>query len=143
MLWSSVPGGGKRIFFREGRALLGEAMKTAFDDCWYWVDAFVKHLQGNRDYAAWRLNAMPMVAAARQEATFVTFPDIRATGLTSQQFTDYMFEKQRVALVPGTVKWFGPGAEGHVRLCYSTSRAILREGLDRIETGIHAIAAAR
>ena len=115
------------------------AMKTAFEDCWYWVDAFVAHLQTNRDILVDRFASMPLIHADRQEATFVTFPDIRETGLSSQGFVDYMKDKQKVALVPGTVKWFGPGGEGRVRLCYSTSHAILHEALDRIEEGLNDI----
>jgi len=112
------------------------AMKTAFESCFYWVDAFVEHLQHNRDYIYERFSKMPLIEPTRQEATFVTFPDISATGLSSQEFYDYMFQEQKVALVPGTVQWFGPGAEGHVRLCFSTSHGILEEGLDRIEAGL-------
>lgn len=119
------------------------AMKTAVEKCWYWVDAFVEHLQGNRDYLMDRFVKMPLIKAAKQEATFVTFFDIKGTELTSQEFVDYMREKQKVAMVPGTVKWFGPGGEGSVRLCYSTSRAILKEALDRIEEGVFRIANGR
>lgn len=119
------------------------AMKTAVEDCWYWVDAFVEHLQTNRDYLVERFAKMPLVKAARQEATFVTFFDVKETGLSSQEFVDYMFEKQKVAMVPGTVKWFGPGGEGSVRLCYSTSHGILKEAMDRIEEGLIRIAGSK
>jgi bifunctional pyridoxal-dependent enzyme with beta-cystathionase and maltose regulon repressor activities len=30
-------------------------------------------------------------------------------------------------------RWFGPGSEGHVRICFATSRAILKEAFDRME----------
>ena len=116
------------------------AMKTAFEKCYYWVDAFTQHLQNNRDYLFDRLNKMPLIKAYKQEATFVSFPDISATNMPAQQFADFMLQKQKVALVPGTVKWFGPGAEGHIRICYSTSHAILKEALDRFEAGIREIA---
>ncbi|GHU74337.1 putative aminotransferase YugH [Clostridia bacterium] len=116
------------------------AMEAAFENCFYWVDAFVAHLQRNRDYIYERFAAMPLIKATKQEATFVTFPDIRATGLTSTEFVAKMREEQKVALVPGTEFWFGPRAEGYVRLCYSTSRAILTEALDRIEAGLVRIA---
>ncbi len=112
------------------------AMKTCFDECFDWVDAFCRHLQGNRDYLHQRLSQMPFVDAHRQEATFVSFIDISSSGLSSQEMVDYLHEKYHVLLVPGTEYWFGPRAAGHVRLCYSTSRAILKEGLDRIERAL-------
>ena len=116
------------------------AMKTAVTDCWYWVDAFVERLQSNRDYLVERMIAMPLLHAPKPEATFVSFFDVRETGMSSQQFADYSKEHCKVALVPGTVKWFGPGGEGNVRLCYSTSHAILKEALDRIEAGMQELA---
>lgn len=119
------------------------AMKTAVTECWYWVDAFREHLQENRDYLYARLSGMPLVRAARQEATFVSFLDIRETGMESQAFADFAFERCRVALVPGTEKWFGPRGEGFVRLCYSTSHGILTEALNRLEEGLSALAAGR
>jgi bifunctional pyridoxal-dependent enzyme with beta-cystathionase and maltose regulon repressor activities len=38
--------------------------------------------------------------------------------------------------VPGTEAWFGPGAEGYVRLCFSSSKGILRQALDRMERAL-------
>lgn len=110
------------------------AMKTALNECDEWVDAFLVRLQDNRDYMFQRLNAMPGVKATLQEATFVTFPDIRETGMSSQEFADRMVQEAKVALVPGTESWFGPRASGHVRFCYSTSHAILEEAMDRVES---------
>ncbi len=112
-------------------------MKAALEKAGYWQDAFVAHLQGNRDMVYERFSRMPLIKATLQQCTFVTFPDISATGLSSQEFVDFMQKEQKVVLVPGTKFWFGPRAEGHVRLCYATSRAILKEGLDRIEEGLH------
>ena len=111
-------------------------MKAAFDRAFYWVDAFTEHLQGNRDFLFDRLNTMPMVKAGRQEATFVSFIDIRASGLDSAGFCDFMQREQKVALIPGTAEFFGPGGEGFVRLSYATSRGILSEALDRMEEGL-------
>lgn len=112
------------------------AMMAAFDRAFYWVDEFVAHLQGCRDYVYHRLNAIPGLHADRQEATFVSFFDVRETGLSSEEFASRIYRENRVYLVPGTDKWFGPGAEGCVRLCYATSREILEQALDRIEAGV-------
>ncbi len=119
------------------------AMKAAYDQAFYWVDAFRAHLQSIRDVVYARFCKMPMIEPTLQEATFVSFPKISATGLSSQEFADYMLKKCRVAIVPGTTSWFGPGAEGRVRFCFSTSHAIMNEALDRIETGMNRLADAR
>jgi hypothetical protein len=44
------------------------------------------------------------------------------------------------AVVPGAARWFGPGAVGHLRICFSTSEGVLREGLARVVTGLTRIA---
>ena len=112
------------------------AMKTACGQCYYWVDAFRAHLQQMRDLMFDRLSAMPMVDATKQEATFVTFPNVARTGMTSAEFADFCLKECRVAIVPGTVTWFGPRAEGHVRFCFSSSREVLTEAMDRVERGL-------
>jgi len=43
-----------------------------------------------------------------------------------------LMTKAKVAVVPGLPKWFGSGAEGHIRLSFATSRGILDEALGRI-----------
>ena len=82
------------------------------------------------------VTAMPLLAAYRPQATYLLYVDIRAFGMKSVEFTDYMKEKVQLAVVSGGEKFFGPGSEGYVRICFATSRAILTEGLDRLEKGV-------
>ena len=109
---------------------------TAYERCWYWADAFLAHLHGVRDYGVERLNQMPGVTCNEPEGVYVLFPDVSSYGLTSAQMSDYLLQEARVATVPGSPRWFGPGAEGHIRLAFSTSRELLAEGLDRIEDAL-------
>ena len=102
----------------------------------YWVKEFLEHLKSNRDYALERLNKMPGITCHKPYACYLLFPDITGTGKSSQEFADFMMENARLAIVPGTDKFFGPGAEGHVRICIATSREILEEGLNRLEKGL-------
>ena len=62
--------------------------------------------------------------------------DIRAFGMKSEAFTEYMKEKVKLAVVSGGEKFFGSGSEGYIRICFATSREILEEGLNRLEKGI-------
>ena len=109
------------------------AGKTCVEQCYGWLDEFLLHLKGNRDYAVERINAMPGLQARKADATYLLFFDITQTGKDSQAFVDELLEQQKLALTPGSAKFFGPGAEGRVRLCYATSRKVLKEGLDRLE----------
>lgn len=116
------------------------AMKAAYDHAFGWVDAFRDHLQSVRDVVYDRFCKMPLITATKQQATFVTFPNITATGMSSAEFADWSLNHCRVAIVPGTTTWFGPRAEGHVRFCFSTSHGIINEALDRIEAGLNELA---
>ncbi|MGH0053499.1 MAG: pyridoxal phosphate-dependent aminotransferase [Sphaerochaetaceae bacterium] len=106
---------------------------TCLDSCGYWVDAFLEHLGTNRDYAYHRINAMPKMSCRRPQATYLMFIDIRQTGLDSETFVTRLREEAKLAVVPGTPRFFGPGAEGYVRMCIATSKGILEEGLNRLQ----------
>jgi aminotransferase len=108
------------------------AAQAAFESAWYWVEAFLEHLTRLRGITVARLNALRGVGCPVPQGTYLVFPDIRATSMTSQALCDHLLKKAKVALVPGDPQWFGPRASGHVRLCFSTSEAVLLEALDRI-----------
>lgn len=112
------------------------AAMACLDKCYYWVDEFVEHLKENRDYALERISKMPMISCHKPDATFLLFPDITKTSMSSDEFVEYILKEQKLALVPGSDKFFGPGSTGHIRICFSTSHDILAEGLDRLEAGL-------
>ncbi|MFK8850973.1 pyridoxal phosphate-dependent aminotransferase [Streptomyces sp. Ac-502] len=103
---------------------------------WPWKDAFLEHLQKVRDYCVDRLNAIPGMTCSRPEGTYVLFPDVSATGMNSRAMADFLLSRARVAVVPGTPEWFGPAAEGNVRISYATSLGVMEEALDRIARAV-------
>lgn len=109
---------------------------TCLKECYYWVDEFISHLVKNRDYAVDRINNMPLITCQRPQATYLLYVDIRKLGVTSSVFTDYLIEHAGLALVPGGDKFFGPGSDGYMRICFATSHEILEEGLNRLEKGL-------
>jgi aminotransferase len=58
------------------------------------------------------------------------FPDIRPTGLTSEEFATEAIEKHSVAVVPGTC--FGDGGEGFIRCCYATDINNIKIAMERL-----------
>lgn len=68
---------------------------------------------------------------AAPEGAFYIFPDIRKTGLSSEEFATRLIGEYKVAVVPGTA--FGAGAEGFVRCCYATEIGKLKEAMRRIK----------
>ena len=104
------------------------------------VDAFRAQIAENRDYALARIEKMPGIKCHKPQATFVLFT---GTGWDPVDLIDVLKEKYRVALVPGGARFFGPGSEGHIRICLSTSREVLEEGLNRLEACLNDIASGK
>lgn len=91
-------------------------------------------LQAKRDKTVAALNALDGVECPTPDGSFYVFPDIRGTGMTAQQFADYLIENYQVGVVAGSA--FGDQGEGHVRVTYACPDEVLEEGLDRIRQGV-------
>lgn len=118
----------------EGVSTLSQiAGSVALEKAKPWYKEFLNHLQQNRDLAFQLLSRSGLVTPNLPEATFVLFPKIE-NGMSSDQFAQHVLQQGKVAIVPGSERWFGKGAEGHIRICFSTSQEILEEGLKRIIT---------
>lgn len=116
----------------EGVSTLSQiAGSVALERAKPWYREFLSHLQNNRNFAYDILSGSEILTPNLPEATFVLFPKIK-NNLTSDEFTRHVLQHGKVAVVPGSERWFGKGAEGHIRICFSTSREILEEGLNRI-----------
>lgn len=64
------------------------------------------------------------------KGAFYTFPSIRSTGMTSEDFAEGLLREEKVAVVPGSA--FGESGEGFVRACYAASLDQLKEAMERI-----------
>jgi len=98
-----------------------------------WLKDFVGHLCGQRDYAAERLARWPRVTAFVPQGTYVIFPEVSKLCNDVEHLCHELREQARVAMVPGAARWFGPGAAGHLRICFATSRGILKEAFNRLD----------
>ncbi len=113
---------------------------AAYTKAWYWADAFLSHLQEIRDYAYSRLTEIPGVICQKPEGTYVLFPDISSFGRTSEEMTRYLRKEGKVGVVPGhgrDFSYFGPSAEGNIRIVFSTTKTNITEALDRIEKALN------
>ncbi len=87
--------------------------------------------RARRDLMIERLNQMPGVRCALPEGTIYAFPDIRETGLASQDLADRILDQAGVVVEAG--RFYGAAGEGHLRLCFgSESEARLSEAMDRL-----------
>lgn len=116
----------------EGVSTLSQiAASVAIEKAQPWFSEFLAHLQSNRDLAYTMLNNSEILVPNHPQSTFVIFPKIN-NGYSSDAFAQHVLKEGKVSIVPGSERWFGKGAEGHVRICFSTSKEILTEGIDRI-----------
>ena len=82
------------------------------------VERMRRDYEGRRNFIVGALNELGL-PCHKPRGSFYTFPDIRPSGLTSQEFSLSLLREKKVAVVPGTA--FGPSGEGYVRACYATS----------------------
>ena len=65
------------------------------------------------------------------KGAFYTFPSIRSTGFTSDEFCEHLLYEKKIAVIPGSA--FGQGGEGHIRVSYSYSLSHLKRAVAGIE----------
>ncbi|HEX9077110.1 MAG TPA: aminotransferase class I/II-fold pyridoxal phosphate-dependent enzyme [Anaerolineae bacterium] len=103
-----------------------EGLLHAEDD----VQAMVREYDQRRQTLVSGLNTIGL-PTFEPHGAFYAFPDIRPTGLTSEEFSERLLVEEHVAVIPGNA--FGKSGEGFVRLAYAASMANIEEALTRIE----------
>jgi aspartate/methionine/tyrosine aminotransferase len=97
------------------------------------VAEMVARYRTARDLVLQRLGGMRRVHIVRPEAAFYTM--FAVDGMTdSLAFAKHLVHEARVGLAPGSA--FGPGGEGHLRLCFAASLDRLSQAMDRLEPAL-------
>ena len=84
-----------------------------------------------RDILVDGLNSIRGITCLKPGGAFYVFPNIKATGLSSQDFAFRVLEEAGVGLCSG--EYFGSCGKDHVRLCYANSEENIVEGVKRIK----------
>ncbi len=93
------------------------------------VQEMVAEYDRRRRLMVKRLNEIGLVCHEPKGA-FYTFPSIRSTGLTSEEFAERLLREEKVVVVHGNT--FGERGEGYIRCCYATSLEEIEEALERM-----------
>ena len=113
-----------------------EALTAGANDSAPMRDAYIRR----RDYVDHRLRAMGL-SVVRPDSAFYFFPSIEPfstpVGLDSFSFAAQLLERERLAVVPGSS--FSRFGEGHIRISYAYSEAVLEDGLNRLERFLHTL----
>jgi len=101
------------------------------------VDSMLAEYQRRRDVVVAGLNSIPGITCRKPQGAFYAFPNIRGTGMTSDELANMILEKAGVALLPGSS--FGKFGEGYLRLSYAASIPDIERGLARIKSAVEQI----
>jgi cystathionine beta-lyase len=118
-----------------GIGLLGiYATIAAWRESQPWLDEVRTYLEANRDFTASFLGErLPEIVFHPPEATYLGWLDCTALELKPTPGTVFL-RRGKVALSDG--HHFGTGFEQFARLNFATSRSILREVLERVESAV-------
>ena len=103
-----------------------EALKSKINNE---VEAMVKDYDRRRRFMLEGLRGIGLTCFEPKGA-FYTFPSIKVTGMSSEEFAEKLLFEEKVAVVPGSA--FGQYGEGYIRCCYATSLADIEEALKRM-----------
>jgi aspartate/methionine/tyrosine aminotransferase len=97
-------------------------------DC---VAEMVAEFDRRRHLVHKRLNEIKGVHCQLPKGAFYAFPNIKGSGLSSEQLAEFLIKEASVLTVPGSS--FGAHGKGYLRLSYASSYKDLQEALDRME----------
>ena len=88
-----------------------------------------------RDLIVNGINSISGLSCVVPGGAFYVFVNIKKTGMTSEEFCDYVLEDSGVAMLPGTS--FGQFGEGFIRICYAVGQSDINDALERIKISIN------
>ncbi len=111
------------------------AAQAAFSGaCDGWLSELRRHLTANRDFLVeYVTKHMPGVRTTVPAATYLGWLDFTQTRAKANPYR-FFLKNAKVALSPGEI--FGKEGKGHARINFGTSRALLKEGLERMKNAL-------
>lgn len=111
------------------------ALEAAYKYGEEWLEQLIAYLEGNLDYLVeYFAKRIKQIKVIKPEGTYLVWLDCRELGLTTQELNDFMIKEAQVALDSGV--WFGQGGQGFMRINIACPRALLEEGIKRIEKAV-------
>ncbi len=112
---------------------LQEGCVTAIEEGEDFAVGMIERCRRGRDLVYQRLSALPRVRLACPAGAFYAFFALEGMG-DSLAYAKDILEETNVGVAPGSA--FGPGGEGHLRLCFASGAERLSDALDRLETAL-------
>lgn len=100
-----------------------------------WRRQMLDYIQGNIEFVEdFCREHIPQVRPLRPQASFLVWLDCRRLGLDREGLNRLFIDRAGLALNDGEM--FSPGGEGFMRLNVGTSRAVLKDALERLRSVI-------
>ena len=77
------------------------------------------------------LNTINGISCVKPKGAMYAFPNIKETGLSSNEFAKKCLNDAGVALLPGNC--FGDNGEGYARVCFVNSESVISDAIDRLK----------
>lgn len=98
------------------------------------VAEMVEEFRKRRDFMVKAINDIKGLSCPNPGGAFYLFVDVKGTGMTGEEFSDYILHEAGVAVVPGTA--FGKRATHEVRVSYATSMERLQKAVSKIKSAV-------
>lgn len=123
----------------EPNAFAITAAMAAYDEGAAWLDGLRAYLQRNKDEVATRLEACDLgVRMCPSDATYLCWLDCRDVTDDDERLCAHLRERTGLVLSPGSQ--YGAAGRGFLRMNVGTRRALVRDGLERLDRGIRSFA---
>jgi len=101
------------------------------------INSMIEEFNRRRNLVHTALQDMPGIHVVKPLGAFYIFPNIRETGKTPMEMTQYLIEKAKIAVVPGTV--FGEFGNEFIRISYANSYENLEIAMERMKGALEKI----
>ena len=95
------------------------------------IVTMMKRFREKRDKIVTGLNSIKNFSCLSPKGAFYAFPNIKKTGMSSQECANFLLNKGGIAALPGTA--FGPYGEGYLRFSYATTLENIDKAIARME----------
>ena len=101
------------------------------------VHHMIEEFDRRRKLVYTALQEMPGIHVVKPLGAFYIFPNIKETGKTPMELTQYLIEEAKIAVVPGTV--FGEFGNEFIRISYANSYENLEVAMERMKGALEKI----
>ena len=98
------------------------------------IDRMTEEFSRRRNLVYNALMDMPGINVVKPLGAFYIFPNIKETGKTPMELTQYLIDKAKIAVVPGTV--FGDFGNDFIRISYANSYENLKMAMERMKEAL-------